>query len=140
MKKGERRQEQGGLNWLDGMGDLLKGGVLAGITALVFLLICAFLVSAGVVGERWMSGMVLVGCIAGSFTGGMYVVRRNPAQLLLRGAATGIVMFLILLTSGVIAFGAVSMSRGGAVLLGAVCGGMLSALTAKRQKKKRRKK
>ena len=49
MKKRDRRQEdQGGVQWLNAMCEVLKGGVLAGVTAILSLLACAVLVSLGV--------------------------------------------------------------------------------------------
>lgn len=140
MKKGERNQEQSGLNWLEGMWDFLKGGALAGIVTLLFLLACAFLVSTGAVREDWLDGLLLAGCIVGGYTGGVFTIRKNRKQSLIRGVAVGTTMFLLLLTSGVIVYGSVSVpGRGGAVLAASVCGGVLAAVTVKRPARKKRR-
>ena len=49
MKKKERRPEESGGQWLNAMCEVLKGGVLAGVTTILALLVCAVLVSTGVV-------------------------------------------------------------------------------------------
>lgn len=43
MKKKERRTEELGSQWLNTMCEVLIGGVLAGVTAILALLVCAAL-------------------------------------------------------------------------------------------------
>ena len=49
MKKKERRPKEMGSQWLNAMCEVLKGGVLAGVVTILVLLICAVLVSVGLV-------------------------------------------------------------------------------------------
>ena len=65
-----------GGQWLNGMCEVLKGGVLAGVVAIVLLLVCAVLVSMGMLPVRAMEGAVLAVCILGALVGGVYAVRR----------------------------------------------------------------
>ena len=54
MKKKERRPKETGSQWLNGMCEVLKGGVLAGVITILALLVCAVLVSAVLVwGPPW---------------------------------------------------------------------------------------
>ena len=54
MKKKERRPKEMGSQWLNAMCEVLKGGVLAGVVTILVLLICAVLVSVGLVPvEAW---------------------------------------------------------------------------------------
>ena len=59
MKKRERSTEELGGQWLNAMCDVLVGGALAGVTAVLALLLCAVLVSAGVMPVGTMYGAVL---------------------------------------------------------------------------------
>ena len=56
MKKRGKRQEETGGQWIGTMCEVLKGGAAAGVTAVLALLLCAFLISAGVLRERWAWG------------------------------------------------------------------------------------
>ena len=66
MKKRERSTEELGGQWLNAMCDVLVGGALAGVTAVLALLLCAVLVSAGVMPVGAMYGAVLAVCILGA--------------------------------------------------------------------------
>ena len=70
MKKRDRRPEETGGQWIDTLCDLLKGGALAGLAAILALLLCAVLVSAGLLGDRGMEGSVLAVCVLGGMIGG----------------------------------------------------------------------
>ena len=76
MKKRERRQEESGEQWVNSMCELLKGGVLAGFSAVLALLLCALLISTGVLREQWAQGAVLAVCVLGGAVGGIY--HRHP--------------------------------------------------------------
>ena len=56
MKKKERRPKEMGSQWLNAMCEVLKGGVLAGVVTILVLLICAVLVSVGLVPVEAMYG------------------------------------------------------------------------------------
>ena len=140
MKKQDKRQGEGGGQWLNAMCVLLKGGVLAGLSAMVSLLLCAVLVSAGVLRERWMEGMVLAVCVLGSLIGGGYALRKIKGYGLLAGLGVGGVLFLLLLMAGLLAFETTTIERGGGILCACLCGGgMAGILFRGRPKKKRRR-
>lgn len=140
MKKRERRSEESGNQWLNAVCEVLKGGVLAGVTTLLALLLCAVLVSAGVIPVSAMYGAVLSVCVMGSLVGGAYAVRRVHCRSLLGGLGAGAVLFLLLLTAGLIAFEGASVANGGAgILCACLCGGAIPGLLARNPKKKRRR-
>ncbi len=140
MKKKERRPEELGSQWLNTMCEVLKGGVLAGVTTILALLICAVLVSAGMLSVNSMYGAVLASCVLGALAGGTYAVRRVSGRSLLMGLGVGAVLFLLLLTAGLIAYQGASIANGGAgILCACLCGGAIPGLLARKPKKKRRR-
>ena len=140
MKKKERRPEELGSEWLSAMCEVLKGGVLAGVTTILALLVCAVLVSMGVLSVGAMYGAVLAVCVAGALVGGTYAVRRVGRRSLLVGLGVGAVLFLLLLTAGLIAYQGASIANGGAgILCACLCGGAIPGLLARKPKKKRRR-
>lgn len=140
MKKKERRPEEIGSQWLNAMCEVLKGGVLAGVTTILALLICAVLVSIGVVPVGAMYGAVLAVCVLGALVGGTYTVRRVDGRSLPAGLGVGAVLFLLLLTAGFIVYQSASMANGGAgILCACLCGGAIPGLLARKPKKKRRR-
>ena len=64
--KREKKREDPMAVWLSTMCRLLKGGALAAATAALGLLVCALLVSGGVVGEKLMGRGVLAICVVSS--------------------------------------------------------------------------
>lgn len=141
MKKRDRRQEEpGGVQWLNTMCEVLKGGVLAGVTAILSLLVCAVLVSLGVLPVGAMQGAVFAVCVLGALVGGAYAVRKVAGPSLLAGPGVGAVLFLLLLTAGFLVFDGASVEKGGAgILLACLCGGAVPGLLGRRPKKKRRR-
>ena len=140
MKKQDRRQEEPGGQWIGSMCELLKGGVFAGLVAILALLVCAVLVSSGVLRERWMDGAVLAVCVAGALTGGLYAVRKIGRRTLLVGLGVGIVLFLLLLTAGLLAYDTASIEHGGVgTLCACLCGGGIAGVLGRGAKKKRRR-
>lgn len=140
MKKQERRQEKTGSLWVDPMCDLLKGSALAGISAILLLLLGAILISSGVLKERWIDGTVLTVCVFAALVGGLYAVKRIGKRTLLVGLGVGMVLFLLLLAAGVLAYGATSMGDSGTgVLCACVCGGGIAGILGSTPKKKRRR-
>ena len=140
MRKRERRQEDPGSQWINAMCDLLKGGVLAGVVAILALLLCAGLVSAGLLRERWMEGTVLAVCVLGALSGGLYAARRIGRRTLLAGLGVGCVLFLLLLTAGLLAYDTASMEQGGTgILCACLCGGGIAGVLGGASKKKRRR-
>ena len=140
MKKKERRPEELGSQWLNAMCEVLKGGVLAGVTTILALLVCAVLVSVGVMPVDAMYGAVLGVCVLGGLAGGIYAVSRVEGRSLLAGLGVGSVLFLLLLTAGLIAYQGASIANGGAgILCACLCGGAIPGLLARKPKKKRRR-
>ena len=142
MKKKERRPEEIGSSseWLNAMCEVLKGGVLAGVTTILALLVCAALVSAGAVPVGAMYGAVLAVCAVGALAGGTYAVRRVGRRSLLVGLGVGVVLFLLLLTAGLIANQGTSIANGGAgILCACLCGGAIPGLFGRKPKKKHRR-
>ena len=140
MKKKERRPEELGGEWLNAVCEVLKGGVLAGVTTILALLLCAVLVSVGVVPVTAMYGAVLAVCVVGALVGGTYAVRRVGLRSLLVGVGVGGVLFLLLLTAGLIAYQGNSIANGGAgILCACLCGGAIPGLLARKPKKKHRR-
>lgn len=138
MKKKERRPEDPGSQWLNAMCEVLKGGALAGIVTILSLLLCAVLVSLGVLSVNAMYGAVLAVCVLGALAGGTCAVRR--VRSLLAGLGAGAVLFLLLLTAGLIVYKSASIANGGAgILCACLCGGAIPGLLARKPKKKRRR-
>lgn len=52
MKRREKRRPESENQWVNAMCELLKGGVAAGLVSILTLLLCAVMVSAGVLRER----------------------------------------------------------------------------------------
>lgn len=140
MKKKERRPKEMGGQWLNAMCEVLKGGVLAGVVTILVLLICAVLVSVGLVPVEAMYGAVLAACALGAFAGGIYAVRHVEGRSLLAGLGVGAVLFLLLLTAGFIVYQGASVANGGAgILCACLCGGTIPGLLERKPKKKRRR-
>ena len=140
MKKKERRPKEMGSQWLNAMCEVLKGGVLAGVASILALLLCAVLVSAGVLPVNGMYGAVLAACALGAFAGGIYAVRHVEGRSLLAGLGVGVVLFLLLLTAGFIVYQGASVANGGAgILCACLCGGAIPGLLGRKPKKKRRR-
>ena len=140
MKKGEnKKQSKPQRNtWIDVVGFVLKGGALAGATAILVLVLCAAAISGGVMKERWMRGCVLTACMLGGLIGGRYTVVRSRGQSLLKGVSVGGILFLIQMTAGLLVYGRASLEQGAGLLLMGVLGGGLSALPGKGGGRKRK--
>ena len=116
---------------------IVIGGVTALIVCLLFLLAASLGIARGALSERLMYQITVVSCVVGSFIGGNVAVRRCGARSLLAGLAAGGVLFLLLLTVGVLFFRTVSPGSGGIGLLcGCLCGGAVSGLLGGGRKKK----
>lgn len=140
MKKGERRTEELRNQYLNTICDVLIGGALAGVTAILVLLVCAVLVSTGLMPVGSIYGAVLAACALGALTGGIWAVRRTNGRSLLVGLGVGAVLFLLLLTAGLIAYENAGLSNGGAgILCACLCGGAIPGLLTRKPKKKRKR-
>ena len=138
MRKGEEDQGAKLIRYTLGV---LLGGVAALAVCLLFLLLASVGVSSGWLGENLMYQLTIVGCVVGGFAGGLTAVRRCGARALIVGLLTGGVLFLLLLTVGVLFFDAAAPESGGIGLLcGALCGGAAAGLLGSRPAKKKRRK
>ena len=136
----EKRQEEAGSQWIETMCELLKGGVLAGVVTILALLACAVLVSSGLLRECWMVGSVLAVCVIGAFAGGTYAVQAIGGRALLVGLGVGLVLFLLLLTAGLLAFETASLEQGRiGICCACLCGGAISGMLGRKPKKKRKR-
>jgi len=139
MKKRDKRQEMPS-SWIDNVCELLKGSVIAGLTVLVLLIICAVLTSFGVIRQNWMSGSVLAVCIFSAMVGGSYAANRIRAYTLMVGLGVACILFLLLLAAGTIAYGTVTIEKNGiAILASCLCGGGISGILTCRPRKKRKR-
>ena len=140
MKKRDRRQEDGGGPWLNAMCEILKGGALAGAVTILSLLVCAVLASMGILPVSSMDASVLAVCVLGTLAGGIYAVSRSGGRSLLAGLGVGAVLFLLLLTAGLLVYDQASLANGGAgILCACLCGGAIPGILGRKPKKKRRR-
>ena len=136
-----KREEEPAERWLGTMLSLLRGGGAALGAALLALAAAAALISAGTVPEGAADRAVIAACVAGGLIGGlMGVPRGSRSGTVAAGLGVGAVLFLLLLTAGVLVYGQVSLARGGAVTAcSCLCGGALAGVLRGRSKKKRRR-
>lgn len=139
MKKRDRRQEEPGSLWIGVMCDLLKGGILSGAAAVAALLLCAVLISAGLLRERWIEGTVMAVCVVGALAGGLYSVRKIRKRALLVGLGVGAILFLLLLTAGLLIYDTADAGQGvTGILCACLCGGGIAGILGAPKKKQRR--
>lgn len=137
MRKNEEEQSAKLIRF---MSSILLGGVLALAVCLVFLFLCSIGISSGWVGDRFMVQYTLAGCVLGSLIGGIFAVRRCRTRTLVVGLCAGVVLFLLLLTVGLLFYPGMSVeNRGVGLLCGCLFGGALAGLLGGKPKKKRRK-
>ena len=74
-QKGKRQAEHPASGWLNAMCEVLKGGVVALAVTLLVLLAGACLISAGILSESAMGGLVTASCVIGALLGGLLAVR-----------------------------------------------------------------
>jgi len=87
-----------------------------------------------------MYGAVLAVCVLGALVGGTWAVRKVGSRSLLVGLSVGAVLFLLLLTAGLIVYQGASIANGGAgILCACLCGGAIPGLLGRKPKKKRRR-
>ena len=138
--KSKKQEELQGTQWLGVMLDLLRFGALGAVMTLVALAIAASLISIGTIGISRQSGAVAAACILGSLVGGVLAVRSRKSAALPVGLGVGVVLFLMLLSAGVILFDSMpTLNTVGAVAGSCVCGGGLAGVVAGKPKKKHRK-
>lgn len=135
-----KREETQGAAWLTVMLDLLRGGALGAVVALAVLGIAAVLVWAGLLASGRGDSAVIAGCLLGGLAGGAFAVGRTKRAALPVGLGAGGVLFLLLLTAGVLLYDAMpSLRSGGVVACACLCGGGLAGVLRSRPKKRRKK-
>ncbi len=138
--KREKKPEDPAAVWLGTMCRLLKGGGVAVVTAALGLVVCALLVSGGMVGEKLMGRGILAICVVSSLVGGLVAVRRLERGTLLAGLGVGGILFLLLLTAGFLLYEDASLSNGGVpILIACCCGGAIAGVLGGRPRKKRKR-
>ena len=126
MRKNEEEQ---GAKLVRIMSSILLGGVLALAVCLVFLFLCSVGISNGWVSDHYMVQYTLVGCVLGCLIGGVFAVSRCRSKTLLIGLGVGFVVFLLLLTIGLLFYPGMSVEEGGlSLLLACLFGGALAGL------------
>lgn len=137
MRKNEEEQS---VKLIRFMSSIILGGVLALTVCLVFLFLCSVGISSGWVSDRWMVQCTLAGCALGGLIGGMFAVLRCRTRTLVVGLSAGAVLFLLLLTVGLLFYPGMSIeNRGVGLLCASLFGGALAGLLGGKPKKKRRK-
>lgn len=137
MRKGD--EDQG--TWaVRAISQVLLGGVVGVMVSLLFLLLCAFAISRGLFSQNHTGYLTVAACVLGGAAGGGFAVGRCKGRSLIVGTLTGAVLFLVLLTIGLILYKETALEEGGLTLAaGCLCGGALAGLIGARPKKKRRK-
>lgn len=137
--RGKKREEPQGTAWLWSMLNLLRFGALGLVAAMLVLVCAAAMISFGVVENGRGSSAVVAACLFGSFLSGVLAVRQKKGAALPTGLGAGVVLFLMLLSSGALLYDTLPAVRSvGAVAGGCLCGGGLAGLLVGRPKKKRR--
>ena len=141
MKKtaGKRQEEQGNA-WMGVMGSLLKGGLLALAVTLALLLLCAWAVSVRWLNQAAMERCTVAVCVLGAVVGGAVAMRRHREIALLLGVGTGGMLFLFLLSAGVLLYEEAPVVNGiPGILCACLCGGGIAGILGRKTKKKRRR-
>ena len=139
-QKGKRQTENPAMGWLNAMCEILKGGIVALAVTLLILMAGACLISAGVLSDSAMSGLVTASCVIGALLGGLLAVRWVGSKPLPVGLGTGLILFLLLLSIGLLLYDSASLAQGGVRLaLACACGGALAGVLGGRRKKPKRK-
>ncbi|MEG1747717.1 MAG: TIGR04086 family membrane protein [Oscillospiraceae bacterium] len=135
-----KKQEVPGNPALRGIIEVLIGSIVALGCCLIFLLFCALMMAQGWLPSNILQQLVVAGCIAGTFAGGLFAARRYRGKTLLVGLGVGAVFFLILLTVGILVLKDFSAeTKGLPILCGSLCGGALAGLLCAKPQKKHRK-
>ena len=138
--KREKKPEDPAAVWLGAMCRLLKGAGVAAVAAALGLVVCALLVSGGMVGEKLMGRGILAICVVSSLVGGLVTVRRLERGTLPAGLGVGGMLFLLLLTAGFLLYEEASLSNGGVpILIACCCGGAIAGVLGGRPRKKRKR-
>lgn len=135
MRKTEVRQEPGVQNLLA----LLLGGLLALGIELVVLLLGSIAASAGVLRTDTAAQVTAAACLLGCFIGGTFACGRWKTRRLPAGLLTGLICFILILLVGLFSGGLAFGTQALIELAGCIVGGGLAGVLAGRKKPKKRK-
>lgn len=114
-------------------------GASAGALVAVFLLgVCAVMVTAAVISERWIDVCVLLACAVGTLIGGRIALRGGRKATLLSGLGSGLLAAALLGVSGLLLYGELEMGRCIAVSCACLGGGGVAGLLGRSGGKKHR--
>jgi len=134
-----KNEEEPGARTVRTLTTMLTGGVVGLLVCIGFCLLFSVAISAGMLYENIMYQLTVGSCLLGGLAGGSMTVRRIRSRTLIVGTATGVILFLLLLTVGIPLFGRENLSEGWIGLMcGSLCGGALAGLLGGRQKKRRK--
>ncbi len=141
-KTREKKREKAGqgTGWLDGVLDLLRGGALGAACAIAVLAVSAALIYFGIISTNRTQGAVVAACLLGGLMGGVFSVGHRKSAPLPTGLGAGGILFLLLLTAGVLVYDApVALESSGVVAGACLCGGGLAGVLGSKTKRKKRK-
>lgn len=127
--------------WTAGVAAVLRGGALGTVCALAAVGVAAALCNFAVVPVRAGEYASIAAALMGSFVAGAYGARhRTSSPGVWIGAASGTVVFLLLLTLGALIYRTAPDTTGSAARMAeCLCGGALAGLLFAKPKKKRRR-
>ena len=120
---------------------MLQGSLIGVAGALALLAMAALLCFVGVLPVETGEYSAPVAALVGALVGGGYTMKKLGARAVrLNAAAVGVMMFLLLLSAGLLIYRDVPETAwGGVILACCLCGGLLSGLLRRRPGKKRRR-
>lgn len=137
MRKGE--EDQSALV-LRSIAMVLLGGAVGVLVALLITFVAAVFISKGILTEENHVAITAIACLMGGFVGGAIVARNAKGKRMVTALVTAGVMFLMLLTIGVLLYQNLGELSGWLpAAAGCLCGGVLAGLFRGKPKKKRRK-
>ena len=140
MGKREKKTEQTGRAWMNVMGELIRGGVVALGTAVLVVLAASVPAAGGILGEDRLWQVVLAACVLGGLLGGLFAVRGLGGGSLPVGAGVGLILFLLLLSLGFLLYDEAALSQESLpILLACCCGGAVAGILGRKPRKKRKR-
>ena len=138
---GTRKREQSqGTAWLSGVLGVLKGGAWGVGICLMILGAAAGLIWLGLLSSGAESRAVVASCLLGGFVAGLTAVKKGGTAPIPQGLGAGVALFLLLLSGGVLLYGALPDIQTGGVVAGAcLCSGGLAGVIGGGGGKKRRR-
>jgi len=141
MRRQEKRREDKGTSWIACIGNVFRGGAVAGASVVLLLWVFAIFIAGGVLAERWSEPAILTSCLFGGVIGGSWAVKGVSMGRGVIGIGTGMVLFLILLIAGMMVYGTDCFGQGGERILAAcLCGGALAGFTRRKGKRSTKRK